>query len=179
MSIHIMQKVELQNVYTGLLKWDFLIKVHQRGDGHKDPTEPRVEFQDMLKEFRCLFSEPTCPNSLNGRQTDFKIKTDLNGKIPFCSPYRISRRAEEELQRQIGKAIRCGWIQPSRNSFGSPVLFVPKPASTLYMCIDYRPVNAITVKDRFPVPHIEDLLNSMHSSCRLTKLDLVACYHPI
>jgi len=75
--------------------------------------------------------------------------------------------------------IRCGWIQPSRSNFGSPVLFVPKPDSTLHICMDYRTVNAITVKDRYPLPHIEDLLNSMHGSCWFTKLDLGAGYYQI
>jgi len=75
--------------------------------------------------------------------------------------------------------IGCIWIQPSRSNFGSPVLFVPKPDSMLRMCIDHRAVNAITVKDRYPLPHIEDLLNSIHGSCWFTKFDIVAGYHQI
>jgi hypothetical protein len=133
----------------------------------------------MLTEFQGIFTEPTYANSQKGRQTDFEIKTDPNGKISFGSPYRISPREEEELRRQINKAIRCGCIQPFGSNFGSPVLFVPKPEGTLCMCIDYRAVNAITVKDRYPLPHIEDLLNSMHGSCWFTKLDLAAGYHKI
>jgi hypothetical protein len=113
----------------------------------------------MLNEFQGLFGEPTYSNSQKGRQADFEIKTDPNGKIPFRSPYRISPGEEEELRKQIDKAIRCGWIQPSRSNFGSPVLFVPKPDGTKCMCIDYRAVHAITIKDRYPLPHNEDLLN--------------------
>jgi len=56
---------------------------------------------------------------------------------------------------------------------------VPKPDGTQRVCIDYCAVNAITVKDRYPLPHIEDFLNSMHSSCRFTELDLAAGYHQI
>ena len=180
MGIHIIRKAELKNVSARLLKRAFLIKVHHRGDGSTLQTdEPPGEFQEMLTKFQGLFGEPTFANSQNGRQADFEIKTDPNGKIPFRSPYRISPREEAELRRQIDKAIRCGWIQPSRSNFGSPVLFVPKPDGTLRMCIDYRAVNAITVKDRYPLPHIEDLLNSMHGSCWFTKLDLAAGYHQI
>jgi hypothetical protein len=178
-GIHIIQKAELKNVSTRLLKRAFLIKVHHHCDGDTLPTEPPGEFQAMLTEFQGLFGEPTYANSQKGRQTDFEIKTDPNGKILFHSPYRISPCEEEELRRQIDKAIRCGWIQPARSNFGSPVLFVPKPDGTLRMCIDYHAVNAITVKDRYPLPHIEDLLNSMHSSCWFTKLDLAAGYHQI
>jgi len=74
-------------------------------------------------------------------------------------------------------AIRCGWIHPSRSDFGSPVLFVLKPDVTLRMWIDYCAVNAITVKDCYPLPHIEHLLNSMHGPCGFTQLDLAASYH--
>jgi len=133
----------------------------------------------MLSDLRGLFGEPTYANSQKGRQSDFEIQMDPNGKIPFRSPYRISPREEEALRRQIDKAIRCGWVQPSRSNFSSPVLFLPKPDGTLRMCIDYRAVNAITVKDRYPLPHIEDLLNSMHGSCWFTKLDFAAGYHQI
>ena len=146
MGIHIMRKAELKNVSTRLLKSAFLIKVHHRGDDNTLPTEPPGEFQAMLTEFQGLFSEPTYANSQKGRQTDFEIKMDPNGKIPFRSPYRISPCEEEELWRQIDKAIRCSWIQPSRSNFGSPVLFVPKPDGTLCMCIDYRAVNALPSK---------------------------------
>jgi len=179
MGIHIIRKAELKKVSTFLLKWAFLIKVHHRGDGKTLPTEPPGEFQAMVAEFHGLFGEPTYANSQNGWQTDFEIKTDPNGKIPFRSPYRISPREEEQVRRQIDKAIRCCWIQPSQSNVGPPVLLVPKPDGTLHMSIDYRAVNAITIKDRYPLPHIEDLLNSMHGSCWFTKLDLAAGYHQI
>jgi hypothetical protein len=113
----------------------------------------------MLKEYQGLFSEPTYANLQKGRQADFEIEMDPNCKIPFSSPYCISPREEEELRKPIDKAIHCMWIQPSRSNFGSPVLFVPKPDGTLRRCIDYRAVHARTVKDRYPLPHIEDLLN--------------------
>jgi hypothetical protein len=88
-------------------------------------------------------------------------------------------REEEELRKLIDKTICCSWIQPSWSNFGLPVLYVPKPDGTLCICINYRPVNAITFKDRYPLPPIEDLLNSMHGSCWFTKLDFAAGYHQI
>jgi hypothetical protein len=180
MGIHIIRKAALNNISTHLSKRDFLIKVHHRGDGDTLPTDgPPGEFQDMLTELKGLFSEPTYANLHKGRQTDFEIKANADGKIPFRSPYRIAPREEEELRRQIDKVISCGWIQPSRSNLGSPVLFVPKTDGTLRTCIDYRVVNAITGKDRYPLPHIEDLLNFMHGSCWLTKLDLVAGFQQI
>jgi hypothetical protein len=171
MGIHIIQKAELKNVSAHLLKRASLIKVHHRRDGGTLQTdEPHGEFQEMLSEIQSLFGETTFANSQNGRQADFKMKTDPNGKIPFRSPYHISPREEAELQMQIENVIRCCCIQPSRSNFGSLVLFVPKPDGTLRMCIDYRAVNTITIEDRYPLLHIEYLLNSMHGSCWFTKL---------
>jgi len=133
----------------------------------------------MLKEFQGLGGKPTYENSEKGSRADFDLKTDPIGTILFHPPYRISPREEEEFRRNIGKAICCSGIQLTRSDFGSPVLFVAKPDSTRQMWIDYRPVNAITVKDRYPLPHIKDLLNYMHGSCLFTKFDLAAGYHQI
>jgi hypothetical protein len=80
--------------------------VHHRDDGNTLPTEPPEELEDLLNELQGLCGAPTYDNSQKGGQTDFEINTDLNGKIPFHSPYLISPREEEQLQRQIDKAIR-------------------------------------------------------------------------
>jgi len=179
MGIHIIRKAELKNLSTHLMKQALLIQVHHRGDGDTLPTEPPAKFQDMLTEFQVLFGKPTDANSQKGRQVDFETKTDPNVKIPFPSPYRISPCEEAELQRQIDNAIRRSWIQHNWSYSSSPVLFVPKPDGTLHMWIDYRAVNAITVKDRYPLPLIEYLHNAMPVFCWFTQLDLAAGYHQI
>jgi len=133
----------------------------------------------MLMEVKCLFGEPTYAILQKQRQADFEIKTDPNGKVPFHSLYRIWPHEEEASRRQIDKVIRCGWTQPSRSNFSSPVLFVRKPDGMLRMSIDSRAVNATTVKDCYPLKHIDDSLNSIHSSCCFTKLDFVSGYDQI
>jgi len=169
MSIHSIWKAEFKTLSAGLLKRAILINVHHHGDGGTLQTdEPLGEFQEMWTEIQGLFSKPTFANLPNGRQANFEINTDPNGKIPFRSPYHISPQDEAELQRQIDKAIRGGWIEPSQSNFGSEVLFLPKPEGMLCMCIDYCAVNATTVKDCYPLPHTKDSLNSMHGSCWFT-----------
>jgi len=169
-GIHSIRKGELKNVSACLMKWVFLVKVHHRGDGSTLQTDELLgEFQEMLTEFQGLLDEPTFPNVQNGRQADFEIKMNPNGKILFRSPYWISLWEEAELRRQIDKAICCGRIQPSWSNFGSPVIFMPKPDHTLCMSINDRAVNAITVKDRYPLIHIENLLNSTYGSCWFRK----------
>jgi len=179
MGIHIIRKAALKNLSTRLLKRDFLIKMHHYGDGDTLPTEPPGECQDMLTEIQGLFGEPTYANRKTGRQTDFEINTEPNGKIPFRSPYRVSPREDIEVWKQIDTEIRCDCIQLSRSDFGSPVVFVLKPDVTLRMWIDYCAVHAITVQDCYPLPHIEHLLNSVHGPCWFTQLHLVACYRQI
>jgi len=180
MSIHIIRKAELENVSACLLEWAVLIKVQHRSNGGTLQTDKlRGEFQVMLTEFQCLFGEQTFANLPNGRQADFEITTVPNGEVLFGSPYRIFPQEEADHRKQMGKAICSGWIQPSRSNFGSPVVFVPKPDSTPRLCIDHREVNAITVDVRYPLLHIEDLVNCIHSSCWFTQLDLAAGYHQI
>jgi len=180
MSIRIIQKAELKNISARLLQWAFLLKVHQHSDGDTLLTyKPPGEFQVILTEFQGLFGEPTDANLQNGRQADCKMKTDPNGKIPSCSPHHISPQEEAERHRQIDKEISSGRIQPFRNNYGSPVLFLPMPDGMLHMCIDYRSVNAITVKVHYPLRHIVKLLTSRKGACWFTKLDLAACYDQI
>jgi hypothetical protein len=106
-----------------------------------------------------------------------EIKTNPNGKIQFRLQYFISPHEAEGHWRRRYKVICCHWIQAFRSNGGSPASFVQKRDYTLQMCNDYRAVNAITVKDHYPLPHIEDLLNCIHGSCWFTKLDMVAGYH--
>jgi len=106
MGIHIIRKAELKSLSTRLLNLAFMIKVHHRGNGDTFPTEPQGKVQDMVTKFQGLFGEPTYANSQKGRQADFGIKTNPNGKIPFCSPYRTSPHEEKELRREIDTAIR-------------------------------------------------------------------------
>jgi len=177
MSIHLIWKAKINNLSTHLLNRAIMIKVHLLGDGDTLPMELLGEIQDMLQEFQSLFAKPAHANSQKERQADFEIITYGKGNTLFCWPYQIYPREAVELWRQIDKAIQCGWIQPSRSNFGWPVLFMPKPDFTLCMCIEYCTVNTITIKDRYPLPPIEDLLNYMHGSCWFTRLDSAARYN--
>jgi hypothetical protein len=176
MGIEIMLQDELRRVDRRLLKRAFFIRVYKKAEDPKPPDEMTA----MLQEFgaRGLFDEPTYENARDGGH-EFKIVIEPGGKVPFRSPYRISPKEEAELRRQIEKAIRNGWITPSSSNYGSPVLFVPKGDGSLRMCIDYRAVNRITVKDRYPLPHIEDLFNGLEGSKVFSKLDLASGYHQI
>lgn len=122
----------------------------------------------MLTEFQGLFGEETYGNLQKRRYANFRIQTDLNGNIPFCSAYCISLGETMELWRQIDKAICCSWSLPLQSNFCSPVLLMAKPDSILCMFIDCCAVNNITIKDCYSLPRIEDLLNTIYGSLWLT-----------
>jgi hypothetical protein len=176
MGVDIMLQEELRNVDRRLLKKAFFIRVYKK---EADPKPPD-EMMAMLQEFGAqgLFDEPTYHNAKEGGH-EFRIAIEDGAKAPFRSPYRISPKEEAELRRQLDKAIRNRWNTPSTSNYGSPVLFVPKGDGELRMCIDYRAVNRITIKDRYPLPHLEDLFNGLEGSKVFYKLDLASGYHQI
>jgi hypothetical protein len=103
-----------------------------------------------------------------------------DGTKPVYVPgYRTSPRERAEMQKQIEEGIAMGHIQPSTSPYGAPVLFVVKTDGSLRMCIDYRRLNNKTVKNKYPLPRIDDLLDSLNGAKYFTTLDLKSGYHQI
>ena len=102
-----------------------------------------------------------------------------DAKIPQKNPYRLSYAENLELQRQIEDLLKKGLIAKSNSPYSSPVLFVKKKDGTMRMCIDYRALNDITIKDRFPLPHIGDLLDQLSSARCFSKIDLRSGYNQV
>ena len=88
-----------------------------------------------------------------------------------------AERAEFEVQ--IRKLLANRWVTNSQSCYAAPIIFVKKPDTTLRMCVDYRGLNKITAKDRYPLPYIEDLLDKLHGARVFTKLDLASGYHQV
>jgi len=95
------------------------------------------------------------------------------GSKPFYGPiYNLSETELRYLKEYIDRMLERGWIRPSKSPFGSPILFVKKPNGSLRLCIDYRKLNAMTVKNRYPLPLISELLDCIKNAKYYTKLDL-------
>ena len=108
------------------------------------------------------------------------LTIDTGDHPPTSKPaYRLSPKEKEEVQRQVKELLGSGLIRPSQSPFGAPVLFVQKKDGTLRMCIDYRVLNAITVKDKFPLPRIDDLFDKLNGARHFSSLDLRSGYHQI
>ncbi|CAL1395604.1 unnamed protein product [Linum trigynum] len=134
-------------------------------------------FQDMIRDFGDLFEEPTTlPPS---RSITHRIQLKEAADAVNVRPYRYAHFQKEEIESQVNKMLRDGLIRPSTSPFSSPVLLVKKKDGTWRFCTDYRALNAVTVKDRFPIPTVDDMLDELHGAAYFTKLDLRAGYHQV
>ena len=88
------------------------------------------------------------------------------------APYRMAPTELKELKSQLQELLDKGFIRPSVSPWGAPVLFVKKKDGTLRMCIDYRQINKVTVKNKYPLPRIEDLFDQLKGAGVFSKIDL-------
>ena len=84
-----------------------------------------------------------------------------------------------ELKKQVQELEDSGFVRPSTSPWGAPVLFVKKKDETLRLCIDYRELNKVTIKNRYPLPQIDDLFDQLQGSTTFSKIDLRSGYHQL
>src|SRR6185295_10640362 len=85
----------------------------------------------------------------------------------------------DELKKQIEEALANGQIRPSKSPFGAPVLFVKKKDGSMRMCIDYRGLNRITIKNKYPLPRVDELFDRLLGAKYFSKIDLRSGYHQL
>ena len=134
----------------------------------------------IKQEFEDLFHEPKGLPPHRERFGDFRIRLLPGSEAPYRSPYRLTPAEWTEYKRQTREYLDRGWIRKSKSPFAAPVLFVPKPGGEigeLRMVIDYRALNAILVKDRFPLPYPEELIDQLQGKKWFSKIDFWSGYH--
>ncbi|GJR01911.1 putative reverse transcriptase domain-containing protein [Tanacetum coccineum] len=119
------------------------------------------------------------PGSSSTRQVEFKFDL-VPGAAPVAwAPYRLEPSEMKELSEQLKELSDKGFIRPSSSPWGAPVLFVKKKDGSFRMCIDYRELNKLTVKNRYPLPRIDDLFDQLQGSSGILKFVLRSGYHPL
>ena len=147
-------------------------------DHSPEQTELLHLESQLYDEYKDIFAD--MPKQLPPhREHDHAIELIPGSQPPSKSPYRLSLTELDELRKQLDTLLESGFIRPSKSPFGAPILFVKKKDNSMRMCIDYRSLNNITIKNKYPIPHVEDLLNRLADARYYSKLDLQSGYHQI
>ncbi|KAI3717497.1 hypothetical protein L1987_69148 [Smallanthus sonchifolius] len=144
----------------------------------KKPENRTIQDIPVIQDFPEVF-----PDDLPGlppvRQVEFRIDL-VPGANPIAkSPYRLAPSELQELSSQLQELLDKGFIRPSFSPWGAPVLFVKKKDGTFRMCIDYRELNKLTTKNRYPLPRIDDLFDQLQGATCFSKIDLRSGYHQL
>jgi hypothetical protein len=141
-------------------------------------NKPSLEDFAVLHGFRDVFVDEI-PELPPRREIDFSIDL-LPGSAPISkAPYRMSLPELTELKIQLQELLDKEYIRPSVSPWGAPVLFIKKKDGTLRLCIDYRQLNKMTIKNKYPLPRINDLFDQVGGEKIFSKLDLRSGYHQV
>ncbi|GJR22006.1 putative reverse transcriptase domain-containing protein [Tanacetum coccineum] len=155
----------------------FLARVTVK-ENRDESKEKRLEDVPTVRDFPEVFPEDL-PGLPPVRQVEFQIDL-VPGAAPVAqAPYRLARSEMEELVTQLQELSDKGFIRPSSSPWGASVLFVKKKDGSFRMCIDYRELNKLTVKNRYPLPRIDDLFDQLQGSSVYSKIDLRSGYHQL
>jgi Reverse transcriptase (RNA-dependent DNA polymerase) len=136
-----------------------------------------VELHSLLQHYVTFFEPST--STPPQREIDHKIPLLSSIKPINLRPYRYSYFQKLELDKIITELLKTSIIRPSTSLFASPALLVKKKDGTWRLCIDYRQLNSHTVKNKYPIPIIDDLLDELHGSQVFSKINLRSGYHQI
>ncbi|GJT93385.1 putative reverse transcriptase domain-containing protein [Tanacetum coccineum] len=142
------------------------------------PSDKKQEEIVVVRDFPKVFSD-----DLSGlpsiREIEFRIMLTPRATPVTKSPYRLAPSELDELSGQLKELQDKGFIRPSSSPWGASMLFVKKKDGSFRMCIDYRELNKLTIKNRYPLPRIDDLFDQLQGSQFFSKIDLRSGYHQL
>ncbi|KAK8951688.1 hypothetical protein KSP39_PZI004152 [Platanthera zijinensis] len=152
-------------------------------NGHNSGFDPELDdhhgqqLAAVLQNFEDVFGEPAELPPRRGHEHHIRLKddkADIN-----LRPYRYSPLQKTEIEGLIREMLTVGTVRTSSSPFASPVVLVKKTDGSWRLCVDYRKLNQHTIKDNFPIPLIEELIDELHGAVFFSKLDLRAGYHQV
>jgi hypothetical protein len=133
--------------------------------------------KDIMELFSDIFTEPE--GLPPHRSCDHKIPIKEGSNPPNMRPYRMPHKQKNIVEELVPKMLKNSEIRLSNSPYSSPAILVRKKDKTWRLCIDYRQLNALTIKNKYPIPVIEDLLDELQGTTIFSKLDLRSGYHQI
>jgi hypothetical protein len=134
-------------------------------------NKPSPDDHPILREYRDVFSKEV-PGLPPRRDIDFSIEITPRAVPMSKTPCRMSTPELVELKLQLKEMMDKGYIRPSVSPWGAPILFVKNKDGTLRLCIDYRQLNKVTIKNKYPLPRIDDLFDQLGGASIFSKIDL-------
>nr|AAX95936.1 retrotransposon protein, putative, Ty3-gypsy sub-class [Oryza sativa Japonica Group]ABA93392.2 retrotransposon protein, putative, Ty3-gypsy subclass [Oryza sativa Japonica Group] len=113
------------------------------------------------------------------REIEFRIDLAPGTAPIYKRPYRMAAKELAEVKKQVDEQLQKGYIRPSTSPWGAPVIFVEKKDKTKRMCVDYRALNEVTIKNKYPLPWIDDLFDQLKGAKVFSKIDLRSGYHQL
>ena len=155
----------------------YLCKITESGIVSTNALDPRV--RPLLAKYQDVFLEELPAELPPQRNIDHHIRLTPDSSPPWRPIYQMSPVELEAMCKELDKLLANRSIEPSVSPYGAPVLFIKKKDGELWMCINYRALNNITIKNRFPIPLIDDLTDLLHGAKIFTKIDLRSGYNQV
>ena len=141
-------------------------------------VEKKVESVPVVCEFADVFPEKL-PGLPPVKEVEFGIDL-IPGTAPISiAPYRMAPTELKELKSQLQELTDKGFVRPSFSPWGAPVLFVKKKDGSMRLCVDYRQLNKVTIKNKYPLPKIDDLFDQLKGATWFSKIDLRSGYYQL
>jgi hypothetical protein len=145
----------------------------------KEDQELQRMAEEMMEEYKDVFPAELPAGLPPKRSIEHKIELVLGSQPTSRGVYRMSTAELDELKKQLQELTDLGFIRPSESPYGAPVLFVKKKDGVLRMCVDYRALNKVTIKNKYPLPHMSELFDQTQGAKYFSKIDLRSGYHQV